>query len=64
MYLARIGDNHFGPFSFGPIDSVSHQGMSHRGIGSDDENAVGILYFRDGVRHRSTSESGGKTCHR
>jgi hypothetical protein len=63
MYLARIGDDDFGPVLLGAKDPGGDQGMGDGGVGADDENAVGLLELLDGVGHRPTSECCGKTCH-
>ena len=38
--------------------------MICRGIGADDEDAIGFFNSVDGIGHGSRSECGGKTCHR
>jgi hypothetical protein len=64
MDLARVQDDYFCAFGLGPVNTIRNQRVSDRSVGTDYENAVRILYLRDRVRHGSTSESGGKTCHR
>jgi len=47
-----------------PQDTSGYQGVTGRCVGPDDKNTAGILDFRNRVGHGTTTERGGKTCHR
>ena len=62
--LARIHHNQRGALEFCPVHPMRDERMRLCRIGSDHQNARCILDFGNRVCHGSTSECGGKTCHR
>jgi hypothetical protein len=64
MYSARVSDNNLCSFRLRAQNAVGDERMCFRRIGADDEDAVCIFKFRDGIGHRAAAERRCQTGNR
>ena len=62
--LTRISNDDLCPLRLRTKDARRDEGMSHRGIRADDEDAVRPLNLRNGVGHRPAAKRRGQPGHR
>ena len=62
--LAGINDDQLRSPVNGVIYATGYLGMGPGGIGTGDQDNLGLVKFVDGVGHGAGAEGGGKTCHR
>ncbi len=62
--LAGINDDQFRSPVNGVIYATGYLGMGPGGIGTGDQDNLGLVEFVDGVGHGAGAEGSGKTCHR